>query len=378
MRHLAFMKKILTIFGTRPEAIKFAPLILALQRATDFFETRICDTGQHLELKQPILDFFQIQPHYTLNALSASQSLSSLTTYLLQELPDVINDFSPDWILVQGDTSSAFAGSLAGFYAKVKVAHLEAGLRTHEKWTPYPEEMNRQLISRLADLHFAPTAIAMKNLIQEGIPQGQIHLVGNTVVDALHLALEKIKKEEPTSIIALKKELENWRAKYPKMILFTLHRRENLEENLPEITLAMEEILQRKHCFILFPAHLNPRVRGWASALAIKFDNLLLIEPLAYEAFIWAMQACDLIMTDSGGIQEEAPTLGKPVIVLRATTERPEAQQTGIVHRVSINKDSIVSAAFELLQHPRESPQFANPFGDGNSATRILAILRTF
>jgi UDP-N-acetylglucosamine 2-epimerase (non-hydrolysing) len=370
--------KILIIFGTRPEAIKFAPLILALHRAADFFETRICDTGQHLELKQPILGFFQIQPHYNLNALGASQSLSSLTTYLLYELPNVINDFSPDWIIVQGDTTSAMAGSLAGFYTKVKVAHLEAGLRTHEKWTPYPEEMNRQLISRLADLHFAPTAIAMGNLIQEGIPQGQIHLVGNTVVDALHLALEKIKKEEPNSIVILKKELENWRAKYPKMILFTLHRRENLEENLPEITLAMEEILQRKQCFILFPAHLNPRVRSWAAALAIKFDNLLLIEPLAYEAFIWAMQTCDLIMTDSGGIQEEAPTLGKPVIVLRATTERPEARKTGIVHQVSINKDSIVSAAFELLQYPSESPQFTNPFGDGNSATRILAILRTF
>lgn len=370
--------KILIIFGTRPEAIKFAPLLYALQRESDFFETRICDTGQHLELKQPILDFFQIQPHYTLNALSTSQSLASLTAYLLHALPDVINSFSPDWILVQGDTSSALAGSLAGFYAKVKVAHLEAGLRTHEKWTPYPEEMNRQLISRLADLHFAPTASAVENLRQEGIDSMCIHLVGNTVIDALQITLQKTENQILPSIQALQQTLAPWRAKYAKMILFTLHRRENLERNLPEITLAIEAILHPKDCFILFSVHLNPVVRNWATALAQRFDNLLLTEPLAYEAFVWAMQTGDLIMTDSGGIQEEAPTLGTPVIVLRATTERPEAQQTGIVRQVSIHKDSIIAATAELLLHPSENQQFKNPFGDGNSANRVLNILRTF
>lgn len=371
--------KILIIFGTRPEAIKFAPLLQALQQQTDLFQTYICDTGQHLELKQPILDFFQIQPHYTLNALRANQSLSSLNAYLLRELPAVVADCAPNWILVQGDTSSALAGSLVGFYSKTKVAHVEAGLRSQDKSAPYPEEMNRQLISRLADLHFAPTASAAENLKREGIDANGIYVVGNTVVDALKLALQKIETRAFASIQALQSTLIPWKKKYSKLILFTLHRRENLEQHLPAITQAIELILQQADCFLLFPMHLNPAVRQWVAALATRFDKLLLLEPLPYESFIWAMQQCHFIITDSGGIQEEAPTLGKPVILIRATTERPEAQQRGIVRQVSTDSKAIFAAAVALLQKPSEpSPPNENPFGDGNSAVRIISVLGNF
>lgn len=371
------MKKILIIFGTRPEAIKFAPVIRELKRQASFFETYICDTGQHQELKQPVLDFFDIQPHYTLNALQFSNSLSSLSAYLINALPGVIEATTPDWILVQGDTASAFAGSLAGFYAKVRVAHIEAGLRTHQKWAPYPEEMNRQLIGKLADLHFAPTASAVEHLKQEGVAPHQIHQVGNTVVDALLLAIQKIKVEKQASIEALRPLVESWHSKYPKMILFTLHRRENISQNLPELARAMNAILDQSECFILFPAHLNPAIQQWAKVLASQSQKLLLVAPLAYEAFVWAMQQCALILTDSGGIQEEAPTLGKPVVVLRTSTERPEAQQSGVVRQVSVHADRIVSATLDLLQNTPDQPH-TNPFGDGHASERILDVLRTF
>ncbi len=370
------MKKILILLGTRPEVIKLAPVINALRLETAFFEIKVCDTEQHIELKQPILDFFQIQPDYRLNALSASQSLSSLTAYLLQALPAVFEDFLPDWILVQGDTTSALAGSLSAFYHKIKIAHLEAGLRTHNKWSPFPEEMNRKIITHLADLHLTPTALAAENLLIEGINIAPIQVVGNTVIDALQFTLQKIQQEEIESITNLKREIAPWQEQYTKMILFTLHRRENLEQHLVEIAQAIEQILQQNDCFVLFPVHLNPVVRQWASEVAAKCSNLILTAPLPYEAFVWAMQTCDLILTDSGGIQEEAPTLGKPVIVLRDKTERPEAQQIGIIHQLSIDSQVITRTVFDVLNQKTSQNMLSNPFGDGKSAERIVTIFR--
>lgn len=368
--------KILLLFGTRPEVIKMAALIPLLQQESDAFELKICDTGQHLELKQPILDFFQIKPDYSLNALQHSQTLAGLSAYLLQALPTVLEDFKPDILLVQGDTTSALIGGLAGFYAKIKVAHLEAGLRTHQQWNPFPEEINRKMLSHLAHIHFAPTELAVQNLLAEGIAKETIYLVGNTVIDALHLALQKIKEAKPSSISILENQMKPLREQYGKMLLFTLHRRENLENHLPEIGAALAEILKQEDCFALFPVHLNPTVQQWAVKLSKKLPNLILVEPLPYEAFVWAMQTCDLILTDSGGIQEEAPTLGKPVLVLRAWTERPEATTHGTVFQLSIDRQTVVETTKRLLQQSPATLSTPNPFGDGNAAGRILSILK--
>lgn len=370
------MKKILIILGTRPEAIKLAPVIQALQQESAFFQTKICDTGQHRELKQSVLDFFNIQPDYKLDGIHHSQTLPSLTAYLLQQLPVILNEFQPDLILVQGDTTSAFAGSLAGFYAKIEIAHVEAGLRTHQKNAPFPEEMYRTLIAHLADWHFAPTPLAKQNLLLEGIAEENCHLVGNTVVDALHFALSKIQNQVPNSVAILKSTIAPLQREYSKMLLFTLHRRENLENHLPEIAAAIQKILHTQSCFALFPVHLNPKVQHWAADLAQDLPNLILTEPLPYEAFVWAMQNCDLILTDSGGIQEEAPTLGKPVLVLREHTERSEAHAQGTVCQISIDYQTIVHTTLQLLQQPPPHMPATNPFGDGKSAKRILQILK--
>lgn len=370
------MKKILVILGTRPEAIKLAPVIHALQQQPDFFTTKVCDTGQHQELKQAVLHFFDIAADYQLDGLQHSQTLSSLTAYLLEQLPAIYADFQPDLILVQGDTTTAFAASLAGFYHQILVAHVEAGLRTYRKDAPFPEEVLRKLISHIADWHFAPTELAKACLLREGIAESSIYIVGNTVVDALHLALAQIAEQEPNAVHVLKEKIAPYQQQYSKMLLFTLHRRENLENNLEEIAAALLEILKNQDCFALFPVHLNPKVQHWANQLAQDLPNLILIQPLPYEAFVWAMQRCDLILTDSGGIQEEAPSLGKPVIVLRANTERPEAQVQGTVFQVSIERQKIVQTAQQLLQQAQSIPLTVNPFGDGRAAKRIIEILK--
>ncbi len=370
------MKKVLVIIGTRPEAIKLAPVVHALQQASERFETKICDTGQHRALKQPILDFFQLHPDFQLNALGANTSLAALTAYLLTQIDHLIENFQPDFVIVQGDTASALAGAWAGFYRQKRVVHVEAGLRTYDLSAPFPEEMNRQVIARLAAVHFAPTELAVQHLRQEGIPPDRIHLVGNPVIDALQVALAKIKEREPDSVSALRKQLEGFQQQYEKMLLITLHRRENLQQHLPAIGKALRNVLTQNNCFALFPVHPNPGVQAWAARLAIGLPNLYLAKPLPYETFVWAMQQSDLILTDSGGIQEEAPSLGKPVVVLRTTTERPEAQQGGIVHRVSLQSRAIETIAMRLLAL-KESPlpPSRSPFGDGKSAGRILAIL---
>lgn len=372
------MKKILVILGTRPEAIKMAPVIRELQENNDFFALSVCDTGQHREIKQPILDFFQIKPDYQLDALAANGNLSNLTGYLLPQIQSVMERCQPDLILVQGDTTTAMAGALVGFYNRIRIAHIEAGLRTYNKNMPFPEEVNRRIITEVADLHFAPTELAKTNLINEAVPEEQIFLVGNTVVDALQFALKKIHEIEPASVADLKKQIQPYWQQYKKMLLFTLHRRENLSNHLAEIGEAVQAILKNEDCFAVFPVHPNPAVRIWSVELAHRLPNLVLIEPLPYEAFVWAMQACDLILTDSGGIQEEAPSLGKPVIVLRAQTERPEARQQGTVRRVSIDRQAIEEATIQLLNEEARVLSQNNPFGVGDSARQIVTAIRQY
>ncbi|MDX1940157.1 MAG: UDP-N-acetylglucosamine 2-epimerase (non-hydrolyzing) [Saprospiraceae bacterium] len=372
------MKKILVIIGTRPEAIKMAPVVRALQKENDFFDLKVCDTGQHIEVKQPILDFFQIRADFQLNALNETIDLTTLSAFLMTHLQQVILTSQPDLILVQGDTTSAFAGALAGYYLQKKVAHIEAGLRTYNKYNPFPEEFNRQAISRIADIHFAPTLLAKENLLQEGVATEDIYLVGNTVVDALQFALEKIREKEPASVKVLKAQLLPFKERYTKMLLLTIHRRENLLHHQQELAQAIRNILEQEDCFALFPLHPNPAVQNWVRQSLGDLPNLLLINALPYETFVWAMQQCDLILTDSGGIQEEAPSLGKPVIVLRARTERPEAQQEGIVREVTLDSKTIQGVTTRLLSLPFASTPHLNPFGDGNAAQKIAESIKQF
>lgn len=372
------MKKVLVVMGTRPEVIKLAPVVYGLRQASDSFVVKICDTGQHQEIKQSFLDFFHIKPDYQLDALGANTNLAALTAYLLTEIASVIQDFQPDLVIVQGDTTSALAGAWAAYYAQKKIVHLEAGLRTQNKYAPFPEEMNRQVIARLTDLHFAPTDLAVSHLQQEGIEGEKIFLVGNTIIDALYIALERIESEVFSSIESLKNLIEALRQQGKKMVLLTLHRRENLQYHLPEIGQAILNIIQQEDCFVLFPVHLNPAAQQWAKALATDEPRLIRSEPLSYEAFIWAMQQCDLILTDSGGIQEEAPSFGKPVIVLREHTERSEAIKPGMIYQVSVERSAIEKMAGQLLTQEKPTLPAINPFGDGKSGDRILEVLKSY
>lgn len=373
------MKKILVVIGTRPDVIKMAPLIRALQAENNTFFVKICDTGQHLEMKRAELDFFQIVPDYQLNALSENQSLSQLIAYLLQKFQELINDFQPDLIIVQGDTASALAASLVSFNHQIPLAHVEAGLRTYDRNAPYPEEINRQLIARLGTMHFAPTALAKENLLAERIDSKNIYVVGNTIVDALQFTMAKIRQKTPPLVAELTRAIQAKRQADEKMVLITLHRRENLDHHLVEITQALQTISQQHKLFFLFPVHGNPRVQSWASELAAVLPNILLTQALPYAVFVWAMQASDLILTDSGGIQEEAPTIGKPVVVMRNATERQEALRSGVVRHVSVKKNEIIEAVQSVFQQGVLSSGVAgNPFGKGDSARQIVACIKNF
>lgn len=365
------------IIGVRPEVIKMAPVVHRLRETT--FEIRLCDTNQHTDLKQPMLDFFKIVPDYRLDPLPGDRDLATLTAHLLKQLRAVIQDFQPDLILVQGDTTSAMVGALAGFYNRIRVGHVEAGLRTYDKQAPFPEEINRRIITHIADLHFAPTPAAADNLQREGVLMDQIFVTGNTVVDALHWATAKIGQNEPASIQALREQIAPFQARYNQMLLLTLHRRENLLQHSQEIAAALQDILQQENCFALLPVHPSPLAHQWAERLGRTLPNVLLTPALPYEAFIWAMRCCDLILTDSGGIQEEAPTMGKPVVVLRAKTERLEAQIAGFVRQVSVKQQDIVHAARQLLQAAPEPTTLGdNPFGRGDSALQIVQIIERY
>lgn len=363
-------KKFLFIFGTRPEAIKLAPLVGTLK---DIGEVRICVTGQHREMLDQVLDFFSIRPDYDLNVMKKNQSLFSITAKALLPLEKVIDDASPDVIIVQGDTTTAFVGALAGFYKHVTVAHVEAGLRSFSKYSPFPEEINRSLVGRLADYHFAPTKKARKNLLDENVSGKNIFVVGNTVIDALFQGLDIIKRDES-------RYMKRFRfldlAK--KLILVTGHRRESFGRPFENICSALKRIAE-EDVEIVYPVHLNPNVRKAVYPVLGGIKNIHLIEPVDYPSLVWLMGRSHLVLTDSGGIQEEAPSLGKPVLVMRDVTERTEGIDAGTAVLVRTDLKKIVESTLELLHNRCAYEKVAkcrNPYGDGKSAARIRDILK--
>lgn len=356
--------KILSVFGTRPETIKMAPVIKQLSEVKGL-KSLVCVTGQHREMLDPFLHLFQIKADYDLNIMKPGQSLTEITTAILTRLKDILIAVKPDLLLVQGDTTTAFAAALAAFYEKIPVGHVEAGLRTGNPMMPWPEEMNRKLISSLATFHFAPTKKSKENLLNEGVPPTQIFVTGNTVIDALFFTLKKELKPNRFKFLDPKKRL----------ILVTGHRRENFGAGFASICKALHRISEREDIEIIYPVHLNPNVQGPVRSILGKRANIHLIEPLDYVDFVFLMDLSYLILTDSGGVQEEAPSLGKPVLVMREMTERPEAVEAGTVRLVGTDEEKIVKETFALLDTPalyQTMAQAHNPYGDGHAAERII------
>lgn len=370
------MKKILFVFGTRPEAIKLAPLINEMEGSSNIFETRICVTAQHRDMLDQVLDFFQIKPHFDLDLMKPNQNLITLTSEIILGLREVFEEFRPDFVIVHGDTTTSMAASLAAFYSGISVCHVEAGLRTNNKLLPFPEEINRQITARISDFHFAPTNNAKINLLKENIHESKILVTGNTVIDALFYSLEKINSNLSDEIINLQTILD----KSKKIVLVTGHRRENHGEGLKNICIAIKQlIIDNEDIQIVFPVHMNPNVRQTIFDFLGDIKDILLIAPLGYPAFIWLMSKAHLILTDSGGIQEEAPSLGKPVLVLRDNTERPEAVEAGTVILVGTNPDKIVKEANLLLQNHEVYTNISeknNPYGDGKACSRIIDFMQ--
>lgn len=369
------MLRIMPIFGTRPEAIKMAPLIKTLEKQDDI-EIITTVTAQHREMLDQVLKLFQINPVYDLNIMKAEQSLTEITVNVLQGIGKIIEQVKPDLILVHGDTSTTFGSSLAAFYQQISIGHVEAGLRTGQKYFPYPEEMNRKLTGCLADFHFAPTATAKEALLREGVKRERIVVTGNTVIDALFATVDK-------NYVFKDHTLRQLNFKNKKIILVTAHRRENLGEPLRKIFLAIREIVETNpQTEVVFPIHLNPVIRQSARQILGEAERVRLIAPLAYEEFVNLMDRCYLVLSDSGGLQEEAPALGKPVLVLRDTTERPEAVKAGTVKLVGAVQEKIIRETTVLLRNELEYGKMAeavNPYGDGKAAERILhAILYRF
>ncbi len=371
-------KKILLVFGTRPEAIKMAPLVHAFQNDEVSFETRVCVTAQHRQMLDQVLDFFGIIPDYDLNLMKPNQTLNGVWADILTGMKVVVDEWRPDWVLVHGDTATSTAAALTAFFAGCKVGHVEAGLRTYNKWSPFPEEMNRQLTGRLADMHFAPTERARQNLLQEGVETRNIVVTGNTVIDALYQSVNIVNRDEYTNeeIESLKSILD-----FNKdFVLVTGHRRENFGQGFVDICHALKEIAQRRTDIqIIYPVHLNPNVQQPVNEILTGVPNIYLIPPLNYPSFVWAMDKARIIITDSGGVQEEAPSLGKPVLVMRDTTERPEAVEAGTVILVGTNRKKIVSETMSLLDDPSRYAAMShieNPYGDGHACKRIVETLK--
>lgn len=369
------MKKILLIFGTRPEAIKMAPLVKEFLKFHEKFDTKVCVTAQHREMLDQVLNFFEIIPDFDLNLMRPNQNLYTLTSDILLGLKPVMESFKPDFVFVHGDTTTTMSASIASFYAGAKVCHIEAGLRTFDKLSPFPEEMNRQITGRLADFHFAPTQTSKKNLLKENISESKIIVTGNSVIDALLQSVNKVNELEDSEIDQLKRIVNPSK----KIILVTGHRRENHGDGFIRICEALKHISKNnKNTQIIYPVHLNPNVKNIVHELLEGVDNILLISPLAYPAFVWLMNKSYLILTDSGGVQEEAPSLGKPVLVMRETTERPEAVKAGTVILVGTKINKIVSECEMLLnddEHYHQMSTLHNPYGDGKTCERIVNFL---
>lgn len=375
------MKKILLVFGTRPEAIKMAPLVKAFQKDTEHFETRVCVTAQHRQMLDQVLEVFGITPEYDLNIMAPNQDLYDITAKVLMGLREVLKDFRPDTVLVHGDTTTSMAASLAAFYMQIPVGHVEAGLRTYNMLSPWPEEMNRQVTDRICTYYFAPTEQSKKNLLQENIDEKKIFITGNTVIDALLMAVDII-SSTPGMEEKIAKELQEkgYTVGSREYILVTGHRRENFGEGFLHICKAIKELAAlHPDMDIVYPVHLNPNVQKPVYELLSGVDNVYLISPLDYLPFIYAMQHSTLLLTDSGGVQEEAPSLGKPVLVMRDTTERPEAVEAGTVKLVGTDAEAIVSNVTALLQDKemyKRMSETHNPYGDGQACERIMVALR--
>lgn len=371
------MKKILFIFGTRPEAIKMAPVVKELAKHPEVFDSRVCVTAQHREMLDQVLDLFAIKPEYDLDIMKPGQSLTDVTCNVLQGLAPVLAEFRPDVVLVHGDTTTTMAASLAAYYQKIAVGHVEAGLRTGNIYAPWPEEMNRRLAGGIATWHFAPTERSRENLLREGMAPEAITVTGNTVIDALLAVVEKIRND--AGLRSRMEERFSFLDQDKRLILVTGHRRENFGEGFEQICKALKAIAESHNDVeILYPVHLNPNVQEPVRRILGGVERVYLIEPVDYLPFVYLMSRAYLIITDSGGVQEEAPSLGKPVLVMRDTTERPEAVEAGTVRLVGTDRERIVAETGRLLDD-REAYKVMtrahNPYGDGKAAERISAIL---
>ena len=375
------MKKILLVFGTRPEAIKMAPLVKEFQKDTEHFETKVCVTAQHRQMLDQVLEVFGITPDYDLNIMAPNQDLYDITSKVLLGLRDVLKDFAPDVVLVHGDTTTSMAASLAAFYRQIAVAHVEAGLRTYDMLSPWPEEMNRQVTDRICTYYFAPTGQSRQNLLRENIEEKKIFVTGNTVIDALLMAVDIIATKTGMEE-QIHKEIQEkgYTVGERDYILVTGHRRENFGEGFLHICKAIRELDSKyPDIDIVYPVHLNPNVQKPVYELLSGLDNVFLISPLDYLPFIYAMQHSILLLTDSGGVQEEAPSLGKPVLVMRNTTERPEAVEAGTVKLVGTDAETIVGNVVELLRNKelyKRMSETHNPYGDGQACERIVNALK--
>ncbi len=366
--------KVMSVFGTRPEAIKMAPLVKALEQA-EGIESVLCVTAQHREMLDQVLELFVLTPDYDLNIMKQNQTISHITSGVLLGMEQVLQEAKPDMVLVHGDTTTTFGAALAAFYQKIPVGHVEAGLRTYDKYSPYPEEMNRILTGHLAELHFAPTERNRNNLLKEGVSDDKIFITGNTVIDALLEVADKPYEFEDETLRSL--DFEGRR-----VITVTCHRRENLGENMVHIFSAIRDLARNfPDVEVVYPVHLNPKVREIAREILADTDRVHLIEPLQYQPFVNLMTRSYLIITDSGGMQEEAPSLGKPVLVVRKETERPEALEAGTVRLAGVERDTIYAMAAELLESKEaydKMAKAANPYGDGKACERIVENIKTW
>ena len=381
------MKTVMLVFGTRPEAIKMAPLVKEFQKHPDSFRTLVCVTGQHRQMLDQVLEIFDIRPDYDLNIMRQGQDLYDVTARVLTGMRDVLAEARPDIVLVHGDTTTSTAAALAAFYRQIPVGHVEAGLRTHNIYSPWPEEMNRQITGRLASLHFAPTPLSRANLLAEGIPADKITVTGNTVIDALHMVTDKI-RTTPELGLTLTRQLaeagyDTRRTDSRPLVLITGHRRENFGDGFISMCRAIKALSEKyPEVDFVYPMHLNPNVRKPIHEVFGEdldgLGNMFFIEPLEYLSFVFLMEKAHIVLTDSGGIQEEAPGLGKPVLVMRDTTERPEALEAGTVRLVGTDYDKIVNEVSALLDDTARYDSMSratNPYGDGNACPRILAAI---
>lgn len=382
------MKKIMLVFGTRPEAIKMCPLVKEFQKHTDEFETIVCVTGQHREMLDQVLKIFEVTPDYDLNIMKQGQDLTDVTVRILNGLRDVFKKIRPDVVLVHGDTTTSMAAALAAFYAQIPVGHVEAGLRTHNIYSPWPEEMNRQITGRIATYNFSPTPLSESNLKKENI-HGDIYVTGNTVIDALHMVVNNLEnnpnlaKEQEKILLNAGYDINRLKSGR-KLVLITGHRRENFGDGFIQICTAIRDLKNKfPEVDFVYPMHLNPNVRKpihevFGENLS-NLGNMFFIEPLQYLEFVYLMSKSNIVLTDSGGIQEEAPGLGKPVLVMRDTTERPEALESGTVHLVGTNYQKIMDEVSTLLENSEAYEKMSkavNPYGDGKSCERIVDILK--